>query len=398
MIDEASLYIHIPFCVHRCDYCDFYSIPVTRNTPLSDIFVDRVLADAKLLFANIPLRRIPTIYIGGGTPSVLGEKELGRMIDGLARYFPNKPEEFTLEVNAESAGKEFMKSMRAHGVDRISVGVQTFNEASRRAIKRRGSIGNLERALGHAADLFPGRVSADLITGLPGQDERTLDYDINHLLSFYPDHVSLYALTLEDGTPLTQRYKAGWKDIARIPPPEKADELWLHGRDRLEASGFFWYEVSNFARDGAISLHNMRYWRMESWLSFGPASSATTIDDGFGLGVRRTVARDVFGWLNRRPEETPYSHGEYLDPLILKKEIFLMGFRTYEGPSPALWEKRFGFPLEQAAPRVCAAWRKRGLLSKNRMALTRCGRLLLAPFLIEAFRELEEREPAVYTA
>ncbi|MDR2516127.1 MAG: coproporphyrinogen III oxidase family protein [Spirochaetaceae bacterium] len=389
MIEEASLYIHVPFCHSRCDYCDFYSVPVPKDSPLKDAYIARLLQDAEFLFARHPLRRVPSVYIGGGTPSALGEGRIARLLDGVSRFLPDAPLEYTVEANGESTGIPFLSALKPRGVTRLSLGVQTFDGSARRAVGRTG--GDPTEALSRAAAFFPGGLAADLLTGLPGQDEEAVCADIERLLAFSPAHISLYALTLAEGTPLARRHRAG-RGVSLLPSPETADRLWLTGKARLERAGFSWYEIANFARRGAASLHNTRYWRMENWLSLGPSSSSTVIDDASGTGVRRTVTADLYAWLNRKPGEAPPFREEALDRITLKKEMFLMGFRTEAGPPPELWEKRFGSPLPAASPRVFSLWRSRGLLRKSRAALTKRGRLVLGRFLPEAFLELEERE------
>jgi oxygen-independent coproporphyrinogen-3 oxidase len=221
--------------------------------------------------------------------------------------------------------------------------------------------------------LFPGAFSADLISGLPAQDEAILLKDIAALLAYEPAHVSLYALTTETKLPFA-------------PPDDEADRLWLLGRDALENSGYAQYEVSNFARPGKRSRHNIRYWRMENWLGIGPAASGTLINDETGAGRRYTVRADAeaylkdFSWDSAAIEE--------LDPLTLIKESFLMGFRYVEGPDRALFKTRFGKEPEAFIPRTAERWRKRGLMDGGKPALNREGLLLLNPFLLEAFAEL----------
>jgi oxygen-independent coproporphyrinogen-3 oxidase len=421
-MEEASLYIHVPFCAGCCDYCDFYSIPVKPNDSRIAAYITRLLLDAALLFAEYSPASVPTVYVGGGTPSLLGPSGIARLLDGIAAFLPAPPEELTVEANPESADRAFLEACRAHGTTRISLGVQTFHEPSRRLVHRVGEGVLLPERLALTANIFPGAFSADLITGLPGQDETVLLRDIEKLLDYSPAHVSLYALTVEEGTPLARKQALASKQVAgkqvlaskqvasrqvaarqvgraagpeaRLPPAEEADRLWILGRDTLEQAGYEQYEVSNFAQDGKESRHNARYWRMESWLALGPAASATIIgrDAGndTGTGARRwTVTPDVDAWLARGAAEQPPVITETLDPLTLLKETFMMGFRTKTGLDPALFERRFRLNPEAAAPFSFARWRERGLLQPEKPALTKAGLLLLDRFLVECFAELE---------
>jgi oxygen-independent coproporphyrinogen-3 oxidase len=380
----ASLYVHAPFCAGACDYCDFYSVAVTQNDPRLDRYIDRLLHDAEKLLAGFKTVGVPALYIGGGTPSVLGAGGITRLLTGLLPLLPNVPAEITLEANPESADERFLRAGRDAGVTRISLGVQSFNEESRRAVHRVGEGRLIPGRLELVRQYFPGAFSADLITGLPFQENSVLLRDIEKLLAFEPAHVSLYALTPEPGTPLAAARPQN------LPAGDEADALWISGRDALEAAGYAQYEVSNFALNGKESRHNMRYWRMEQWLGLGPGASGTIINDDEGTGLRYTVKPDVDAWLERPVTDSPPQIVEELDKLTLMKETVLMGFRCLEGPDTALFKKRFNGNIEETIPKTLARWRKRGLLQNHKTALTKDGLLLLDPFLIEAFSELSE--------
>jgi oxygen-independent coproporphyrinogen-3 oxidase len=236
-------------------------------------------------------------------------------------------------------------------------------------------------------EIFGGDFSADLIAGLPLQDEGILLRDIERLLTCQPGHVSLYALTLEAGTPLE---KAVRKGKISLPPGDRADALWLAGRDALERGGYAQYEVSNFSLPGKASLHNIRYWVMENWLGAGPAASGTLIDDASGTGRRYTIPADVDSYLGKAGSSPPPRHEEFLDRLTLMKETLLMGFRYAEGPDEALFRKRFRCGLKETIPGTLKRWRERGLVRQDKTALTKEGLLFLDRFLLECFKELED--------
>jgi oxygen-independent coproporphyrinogen-3 oxidase len=397
----TSIYLHVPFCAGFCDYCDFYSEALEENDPRPLRYIERALLDAEILFAEYEIERVPAVYIGGGTPSVLGARGITRLLKGIGSFLPGKPGEFTVEVNPESADEAFLAACGENGVNRISAGVQTFHERSRRAVHRGGSAALLPRRLALIARLFPGSFSADLLSGLPFQDEAALLRDIETTLSFGPAHVSLYSLTVEDGTALAERTRGALRrGETGLPSEEDADGLWLAGRDALERAGYAQYEVSNFSLPGKESRHNIRYWRMENWLALGPGASGTLIDDSTGTGRRYTVKAGVDAWLNRRAQNGgagnatagPPVSEETLDRLTLMKETLLMGFRFTGGPDEALFRKRFGREIGQIVPRTIAAWRTRGLFREDRAALTREGLLFLNSFLTDAFLEMEACE------
>ena len=416
---EASLYVHVPFCAGgKCDYCDFYSVPIKPSGLYSadsrpGRFVETVLLEAERLFETCSPSVIPTLYIGGGTPSVLGSEGIRKLLDGLSERisrFSPPPVEITVEANPESADEAFLAACREGGATRLSLGIQTLYGPSREAVHRVGSGHRpteqgsseqgsaelcseeklLRRRLALAAEYFPSAFSVDLMSGLPFQNERILLDDIDAILSHRPAHVSLYALTVEKGTPLAANAAAAataleaksTHDKPFLPSRDEADQLWLCGRDALEKSGYGQYEVSNFCLAGQESRHNIRYWLMKNWLALGPSASGTIINDETGTGLRYTNPKDADAWLAGKTKET-------LDRLTLVKETLLMGFRYIKGPDEDLFRRRFHSSIGELVPKTLSAWQSRGFLQKDRIALTKEGLLFLDPFLLDSFQELD---------
>jgi len=385
---EASLYIHVPFCAGACDYCDFYSVPVKPEDARLERYIETLLLEAGRVFDKFRPGQIPTIYIGGGTPSVLGPAGISRLLRGIAdiaaRFSSSVPDEITVEANPESADEAFLAAARNAGVSRLSLGIQSFYGASRKAVRRIGDGDLLAGRLALAAEYFPGAFSADLISGFPLQDEKVLLDDIRTLVNYRPAHVSLYALTLESGNPLA----------AKTVDKDEADRLWLAGRDALEEYGYSQYEISNFCLSGKESLHNLRYWRMQNWLALGPAASGTVIDDRQGRGFRYTIPADLDAWLVAGGSGFSRETGlppviEDLDTLTLIKETLLMGFRCTEGPDETLFRSRFHRNIRDFIPETLLHWRSQGLLRNDKDALTKGALAFLNKFLVDAFRELD---------
>ena len=365
-----------------------------------DAYIDRLLADAETQVQRFGVNEVPTVYIGGGTPSVLGLNPMSRLLTGIVSLLPKTAEEFTVELNPESMDEALLRVLKDGGVNRISIGVQSFHDPSRRMLNRRGRAAEIPLKLRLAAEYFPKAFSADIIAGLPGQDETVLLRDVETLLSFDPAHVSLYSLTVEPDTPLAEKVRAG---SLRLPDTDTADRLWLAGRDALEQAGYAQYEVSNFALPDKRSRHNIRYWRMENWLGMGPAASGTVIDDDTGTARRYTWEPDLDAYLGGAPGNDRVTAqdgengrsavhgpgGENLDTPTLMKETLMMGFLYIEGTDKALFRKRFGLDIEAAIPRTLAGWREKGLFEPEKTTLTRKGLLFLDPFLIDAFGELD---------
>ena len=388
----ASLYIHIPFCVSHCDYCDFYSEVAPKagyaGSDLLDTYVETLQKELDFVFDFYKLRSVPTLYIGGGTPSVLGRKGLEAILLHLSGLLESWPVEVTVEANPESADRDVLAMLKDRGVNRLSLGIQSMNEASRRSVHRSGTVAQCLTALELASEFFPHAFSVDLMAGLPFQTAAGLCDDITRVLASGADHVSLYALILEESTPLAEQVRSGQKVL---PSEEEAEDIWFAGRNALTLQGLLPYEVSNFALPGRESRHNMRYWRMESWVGCGPGASSTLIDEPLGRGKRYTNRADLAAYLAWDGKGLPPGEEELLDRNTLLKESLMMGFRTIHGPDETLFEGRFHQPISDLIPQTLGRWRSRGLLQENRLALTAEGLLLLNSFLVDAFQELEQR-------
>jgi len=372
-LNFISLYIHIPFCDGgKCDYCDFFSVVADeKSDTVMDLYVKALIEDIKYQIEFFNVKEICTVYIGGGTPSVLGAKRIRVLLDALNAIPGFSPVEFSIEANPESVTEEFLSVCREGGVNRLSLGVQTFNEDSRLAVNRRGNVNLLEKQIALVSNMFPGAFSADLITGIPFQSEESVKEDIKRLLAFNPVHVSLYSLTLEEGTPLEKKIKSG---VVSLPEDDIADNIWLKGRETLINAGFCHYEVSNFALEGKRCLHNIRYWNMDGWLGAGPAASGTVINEENGTAERFTFAPDLQSYINSPCIKNAAC--EKLDKNALIRETLLMGYRYREGPDREKFKRRFGRSIEDCIPKTLERWK-----DKDKM-------LFLNQFLIEAFSEI----------
>jgi len=371
------LYIHIPFCDSFCDYCDFYSITDKNlNEDHIESFITAVISDIKFQIGHFNINEIPSVYIGGGTPSVLGAK-ISRLFDALKKIPFFSPVEFTVEANPESITEEFLSLCRRGGVNRLSLGAQTFHEPSRLSVNRKGTANFLESQLNLARQYFPGAhsgadLSIDLITGFPHQDEKIIMEDITRIRAHKPSHISLYSLTVEKNTPLDEKIKT--KEII-LPDGDKTDSLWLFGRDMLISEGYNHYEVSNFAQNGKQCLHNMRYWQMKNWIGAGPSASGTLINEETAHAKRFTYAQDIDAYI-KTPLITS-AHRENIDKTTLLKDTILMGFRRKEGPDRELFKKRFGCSLEECIPKTLEKWKEKDIM------------LFLNSFLNDAFTEID---------
>ncbi|MEO0482638.1 MAG: radical SAM family heme chaperone HemW [Planctomycetota bacterium] len=262
------MYIHIPFCFHKCHYCDFYSIVDTRDRqqPFTDRLIRELAAQAPIAG---PLR---TIFIGGGTPTLLRVELWRPLLAALAEHFDlSQLEEWTVECNPETATPELFETLAAGGVDRLSIGAQSFNTDHLKTLERWHDPANVGRALKLADAAGIARRSIDLIYAIAGQTLGDFDDDLTRALDLGVTHLSCYNLTYEPNTAMTKRLELG-----RFEPTDEDLEVAMFERldERLAPAGLRRYEVSNYAVEGEESRHNLAYWRQEQWLAAGPSASA----------------------------------------------------------------------------------------------------------------------------
>ena len=267
-----SLYIHIPFCTHKCHYCDFYSIVDTRDR--QDAFVSRLVRElqAQAPFATGPLH---TIFVGGGTPSLLRPdlwQTLLEAMDALLdlSLIKGNGGEFSVECNPETVTDELACVLRQGGVNRASLGAQSFNQTHLKTLERWHNPEKVQSAIETLRAAGITRCSLDLIYAIPGQSIEEWDQDLRAALAMPIEHLSAYALTFEPGTAMTARLVRG--EFTQSPDDLEAD-MYHHALTTLRERGFERYEVSNHAKPGAACRHNLAYWRQDDWLAIGPSAS-----------------------------------------------------------------------------------------------------------------------------
>ena len=373
--DKAlSLYVHWPFCVSKCPYCDFNSH--VRDSIDQVAWRDALLADLAHEAALLPGRRLDSIFFGGGTPSLMDPATVAALIDAAHRHWPTADDiEITLEANPNSAEAARFADLASAGVNRISLGLQSFDDESLAFLGRAHSASEGLRAL-EAAQSAVDRVSFDLIYALPGDTEEGWTATLDRALTLGTEHLSLYELTIEPGTRFASMVAR--REFEPLDA-EMAARLFEHTQARTAAAGLPAYEISNHARPGAESRHNLTYWRYGDYAGVGP-----------GAHGRRTGMRTV---RHRKPENflsamARNGHGlaeeEALLPDEAAKEALVMGLRLAEGIDPARLARRTGVERlvnETAVDRLVA----HGLMERNgaRIATTEAGRLLLDAILAE---------------
>ena len=291
MTDAAplSLYIHVPFCTVKCAYCDFNSYAALEH--LSGDWLSAALRELELWSERAAGRLVQTIFIGGGTPSLLEGDQIARLLDAARRHFSIAPDaEITLEANPESVSVERMRGYHAAGVNRVSMGVQSLDPDELRFLDRLHSAERAEAALSEIRAAGFENVNLDLIYGLPQQRFETWRNTLERVVAWRPEHLSCYALTVEEDTPLAARVAAGAVIEA---DPDVVAEIATWTEQRLTSAGYEHYETSNYALTGRQCRHNLNYWRCGDYIGVGPGAH------GCFDGLRYSVVRRPAAYIRR---------------------------------------------------------------------------------------------------
>ncbi|HCQ68245.1 MAG TPA: coproporphyrinogen III oxidase [Subdoligranulum sp.] len=303
-----GIYLHIPYCKAKCRYCDFYSAPGARGVPQS--YVDALLRE---LAKNT--RRPDTLYFGGGTPALLVPAQAAALIEA-ANPLPGA--EITLEANPDSACDiKALRTLRRAGFNRLSLGVQSADDGLLRAIGRIHTFAQVQQSVTAARKAGFRNISMDLIYGLPGQTMQQWEDTLSAVIALAPEHISCYGLKLEPGTPLYER-----RLEETFPDDDAQADMYLYAVTALEQNGYGQYEISNFAKPGYESRHNLKYWRMQEYAGFGPGAHSD-----FG-GVRYAYVRDLDGYIGGR---LILSESESDATLTRDYEYIMLSLRTAEG-------------------------------------------------------------------
>lgn len=263
----AGIYLHIPFCKQKCAYCDFYSI---ANTKQRLEFIDALKKEIDLRKNFFRDEEIQTIYFGGGTPSLLSEKEIDRVLNQLKKNFKISPNnEITLEANPDDLDSNYLKELKNIGVNRLSIGIQSFNDRDLQLMKRKHSVNQAVEAVSSAKSVGFKNISVDLIYGIPNMSMKEWEHNIEKVIELNVPHISAYNLTIEPRTLFSKYLEKG-----KIELPDEDQNLaqFKMLKSKMEENGFLHYEISNFAKDGSISLHNTNYWMGVKYLGLGPSA------------------------------------------------------------------------------------------------------------------------------
>lgn len=348
MVKTSHVYVHFPYCLYKCHYCDFNSYAWAENEIPQQGYVDTLLNELKWRLRNSerkfcfePKTNIQSIFIGGGTPSLMRPQDLGRLLEQLAKNFSLASDiEITLETNPGTITKEKFLEFVSIGVNRFSIGIQSFNEKFLGEFGRIHSGQQARQALETAMTLGV-RVNGDLIFGFPGQTVQEWESDLQMMFSFGTTHLSCYSLMAEEGTIYTKALKQGRY-------PEQDDDNMAQMMDLtyelMSTHGFNCYELSNFAKPGHESQHNLGYWRYQEFLGLGAGAVGQFNSDD--LGVIRTQNSKTPGQYLADVSEGSFFSTEAVDVRSACSEFMMMGLRLKNGVSRQEFKSRFGEELD----------------------------------------------------
>ncbi len=384
--DPLSLYLHIPFCSLKCRYCDFNSYAGLEK--LVPPYVDALVAEMGLWREAVRGRPVPTVFLGGGTPSLLPLPELERIIAALRDAFDLDPEaELTLEANPGTVDLPYLQRLLRLGVNRLSLGVQSFHDDELTTLDRIHSAQDAKDAYLWARQAGFRRLSLDLIYGLPQQPQERWQATLEQAIELAPDHLSLYALTVEEGTGLAYDV-----DHGRVPSPDPDAQASMYewSEERLARAGYRQYEISNWAQPGQECQHNLVYWRNGDWLGLGAGAHSHL--DGFRFADVYSPQRYIHRLQQTTERGLPEDGGTYAllkamgqvayveegSPQLAMADTAILALRLNEGLNPAGFSARFGRTLEEVYGPTLTELTTLGLIESadSRLRLTPRGRLL----------------------
>jgi oxygen-independent coproporphyrinogen-3 oxidase len=381
MKPTLGLYLHIPFCRSKCAYCDFYSL--SGQEARMDDYQRALLAHLAEAAPRAAGYAVDTVYFGGGTPSYYGEKRLRSLLKAVKKqYRLAKGAEITLEANPDSVDRKMLKALRRAGFNRLSLGVQSAHDGELSSLGRPHTFDQARQAVEQARKAGFQNLSLDLIYGLPGQSLEDWKDTVEQTLTLAPEHLSAYGLKVEEGTPLFDWVQRG----ERLPDDDAQADCYLWTVERLAQAGYEQYEISNFAKPGFSSRHNLKYWLTQPYMGFGPGAHSD-----FG-GRRYSFVRDLEGYISGVLEGgTIVDEDEAIPQKERSGEYLMLRLRTAQGIDGEEYRRAFFMnfaPLEQRL----RLYETQGLAEKrgDRWRLTPKG-FLVSNQIIGQLQELQEQ-------
>ncbi|MEF2964752.1 radical SAM family heme chaperone HemW [Paenibacillus sp. M1] len=351
-----AVYIHIPFCTNKCFYCDFNSY-VLKDQPVMD-YLRALDREMELTVRETPPGEIKTIFVGGGTPTVLNPQEMEFFLNSVKKNFPNWAEdiEFTMEANPGTTDRDKLAVMKAGGVNRVSFGVQAFQNELLSGIGRIHNTDDVYRSLENARNAGLDNLSIDLMFGLPNQTVEMLDYSVSKALELGLTHYSIYSLKVEENTLFHTLFQKN-----QLPLPSEEDELKMYQllMDRMQAAGYKQYEISNFAKPGFESRHNMTYWRNEDYYGLGAGAH------GYVNRRRHMNIKGVNPYVEAAMQKLPRLEQFSVPEAEAMEDFVMVGLRMLDGIRSADFAAQFGVSLEETFGRELHKMLSSGLLEEH---------------------------------
>lgn len=345
-----GLYIHIPFCLRKCAYCNFVSYP--DRLDYVDKYIDALIGEARLYKTVLRRRVVDSVFIGGGTPSLLTPAQTEKLLSGLRSVSGWKCTEITMEANPETLNEEKLAAYAALGVNRLSIGLQTHEDDVLRSIGRGHTWHTFEMAYQTASHYFH-NINADIIFGLPGQTTKGFNETLSRLMALSPAHISAYALKLEAGTPLAARFDGTDEDTDR--------QMYHNAAERLGKAGYVHYETSNFARSGYECRHNFKYWTGDEYLGLGAAAYSYLNENGYRRFGNTPILDEYLR--NVQKNRKPVIENEAIGDTDLIVEYIMLRMRLRQGIDFEDYRKRFGNDFFSSFATAIEKTQKAGLVT-----------------------------------
>lgn len=349
----GALYLHIPFCKHKCFYCDFNTYAV-QGQPV-DEYLAALEREMELTVASVPPALIETIFVGGGTPTILNPEQMRRFLEAVRRYFPDRVDalEFTMEANPGTTDPEKLQAMREGGVNRISFGVQSFDNGLLKDIGRIHDTEDVYRSIENARAAGFDNLSIDLMFGLPGQTVRQMEDSLSRALELELQHYSLYSLKVEENTLFHSLYQKG-----QLPLPDEEEEVAMYEYiiRTLSKEGYEHYEISNFAKPGHHSRHNMEYWLNHSYYGLGAGAH------GYIEGIRHVNVKGVKDYIAAAEAGLPIQETTPVEDSEAMEDFMMVGLRVLEGVHQRDFLTQFDCKMEDVFGAELVRLTERGML------------------------------------
>ena len=385
-LKPLGIYVHVPFCRSKCEYCDFYSLGGGLNQESMDLYLDAIIAHIKEASQRAVGYSVDTVYFGGGTPSFFGAQGLIRILTEIdKRFLLEKGAEITLEANPDTVSVQSLEKLRRAGFNRISIGVQSDDDAQLKSLGRPHTYRQAQQAVMAARQAGFLNVSVDLMFGLPSQSREQWMTTLRNVMNLKADHISCYGLKVEPNTRLYE-----YRDCANLPDDDAQADMYFYAVQTLAEFGYHQYEISNFALPGMECRHNLKYWTMQPYMGFGPAASSD-----FG-GKRYTAAANLDRYITGVMEQgVILSECEHIPVRERAGEYLMLGMRTIRGIEENEYMQTYLLPFEPLDV-LLADYERRGFAVKEdngRWHLTPKGFMVSNSSLVQLLEAQQQSNP-----